>query len=219
MPIFRPLLLILMAYLSGSIPVAYLAAKMTKGIDIRHYGSGTVSGSMVYEHVSRWLVVVVGILDIAKAAVPTYLALLWNFGQGAAAVAGMAAVIGHNWPIYLGFKGGRGLSPFLGVLLVLFPWGGLWLLVFLAIGFVLKDSAPWALASIVSMPLLIWWLNGTGTLAWLVGAALVIILTKRLEANQRPLPLPGPERRRIVWMRLIFDRDMIDHDAWIHRRF
>ena len=56
MPIFRPFLLILLAYLSGSIPVAYLAAKMTNSIDIRHYGSGTVSGSMVYEHVSRWLV-------------------------------------------------------------------------------------------------------------------------------------------------------------------
>jgi glycerol-3-phosphate acyltransferase PlsY len=218
MQIWKTLLLILSSYLLGSIPVAFVAARGIKGIDIRRYGSGTVSGSMIFEHVNRWLVVPVGILDIAKAALPTYLGLLWGFGEAGAAAAGLAALVGHNWPVYLKFVGGRGISPFLGILLVLFPWGAVWLLAWLAIGYALKDSAPFALVSIASMPLLVWLLEDSSVLFWLIGVTLVVMLAKRLEANRRPLPPPGLERRRMLWMRLIYDRDMMDHQTWIHRQ-
>ncbi len=219
MPIHNTLLLILGAYLLGSIPTAFLAAQLARGIDIRHYGSGTVSGSMIYEHVSRWLVVPVGIFDVAKAALPAWVGIHWGFGEAGAVAAGLAAMIGHNWSVYLKFSGGRGLSTLLGTLLILFPWGDVWLLAFLAFGYALKDSAPWALTGIAGMPLLIWLLDGSSSLYWLIGITLVIVLVKRLEANRRPLPPPGRERRRIIWMRLIFDRDMMDHSAWIHRKF
>lgn len=215
---YQYLLLILAAYLLGSIPFAYLAAKFTRGIDIRRYGSGTVSGSMIYEHVYRWMVVPVGIMDVTKAALPTYLGLYWGFGEAGAAAAGLAAMIGHNWPVYLKFTGGRGISTFLGVLLVLFPYGDVWLLSFLAVGYVLKDSAPWALASILSLPLLIWRMDGSGTLYGLAGAGLIIMVAKRLEANRRPLPPPGSERGKVIRLRLIFDRDIADHQTWIHRK-
>lgn len=218
MRVYQTLLLILGAYLLGSIPFAYLTAKMTKGIDIRRYGSGTVSGSMVFEHVYRWMVVPVGILDVAKAALPAYLGLRWGFGETGAAAAGLAAMIGHNWPVYLKFTGGRGISAFMGALVVLFPWGDAWLLAFLATGYAFKESAPWALAGMMSMPLLVWQMEGSSTLYWLIGASLIIMVVKRLEANRRPLPPPGPERRQVIWLRLIFDRDMVDHQAWIHRQ-
>ncbi len=215
---FRPLLLVVFAYLLGSIPFAYLAGKITKGIDLRRYGSGTVSGSMVYEHVKRWLVVPVGIMDLSKAALPTYLGLRLGFGEGWAAAAGIAAMIGHNWPVYLGFTGGRGLSTILGILLVLFPWGDAWLLSFLALGFALKDSAPWALASLASMPLLVWLLGGSLTIYWMIAAMLAVMLLKRLEANRRPLPVDAAERRQVIWLRLVFDRDIGEHQAWIRRK-
>lgn len=213
------LILIVFAYLLGSIPTAYLAARWSKGIDIRHYGSGTVSGSMVYEHVHRWMVVPVGIIDLAKSALPTYLGLQLGYGELGAVAAGLAAMAGHNWPIYLGFTGGRGISTVLGMLFVLFPWGDIWLLTFLATGFLFGDSAPWALAGISSLPILIWLLNGSTNLYWLVGGILLLTLLKRLEANRRPLPAPGKERGRIIWLRLLFDRDIVEHDSWIHRRF
>jgi acyl phosphate:glycerol-3-phosphate acyltransferase len=212
------LLLIGLAYLLGSIPTAYLVSRWARGIDIRRYGSGTVSGSMVYEHVHRWLVVPVGLFDIFKAAFPTWLGLQLGYGEAGAAASGLAAVAGHNWPLFLKFTGGRGLGSYLGILLVLFPWGDVWLLVFLAIGFTLGDSAPWALAGIASMPVLIWYLDGSGALYWLIGAMLILTLVKRLEANRRPLPPPGPERRRVIWLRLIYDRDIPDHRLWIRRR-
>ena len=211
-------LLPILAYLLGSIPTAYLVGRWIKKIDLRRYGSGTVGGSMVYEHVGRWLVVPVGLFDIAKAAFPTWIGLQSSYGQSLAIVSGLAAAIGHDWPIFLGFHGGRGLGAFIGILLVLFPWGIAWLLGFLAVGFALGDSAPWALASLLSLPLLIWLINGAPALYLLALGMATITLFKRLEANRRPLPPPGVERRRMIVRRLIFDRDIADHHQWIRRK-
>lgn len=218
MPSYQWLLLILLAYLSGSIPFSFLAGKITRGIDLRRYGSGTVSGSMLYEHVSRWQIVPIGLLEIGKAAFPTYLALRLGFGETGAVAAGLAALVGHLWPVFLNFTGGRGISAILGVLVVLFPWGCVWLLSFLAVGYLLKDSAPLTLAGIASMPALFWRLDALRTMYWLIGFTLVIMLIKRLEANRRPLPEAEDERKRILWMRLIYDRDVMDHETWIQRK-
>jgi glycerol-3-phosphate acyltransferase PlsY len=216
-------LLVLGGYLLGSIPTAYLASRWLKKGDLRRYGSGTVSGSMVWEHVARWAIVPVGLFDLGKAALPTWLALRWELGPGVAAAAGLAAVAGHNWPLFLRFVGGRGLGSFLGVLLVLFPWGFPWMLAFLAVGWRLGDSAPWALAGILGLPLFSRLAVGpaAGTPAIvdpLSGAMLLLTLAKRLEANRRPLPPPGAERLRVVLRRLFLDRDIASHADWIRRR-
>ena len=210
-------LLVLGGYLLGSIPTAYLVTKWFAKRDIRQYGSGTVSGSMVYEHVARWAVVPVGLFDLAKAAFPAWLALTLGLGQSTAAAAGLAAVAGHNWPVFLRFTGGRGLGAYMGVLLAIFPWGFPWMLVFLAIGWRLGDSAPWALASLVTLPLFSYLLDGPDVVAPATGAMLLLTLAKRLEANRRPLPPPGPERRRVILRRLLFDRDIASHADWIRR--
>lgn len=211
-------LLILGAYLLGSIPTAYVVGRWLKNIDLRRYGSGTVSGSMVYEHVARWAVVPVGLFDMAKAALPAWLGLTLGLGMPAAAGAGLAALAGHNWPVYLGFAGGRGLGCFMGVLLVLFPWGFPWMLAFLAIGWLLGDSAPWALASLLTLPLFSYLIGGPDIVLWLSVGMVLLTLAKRLEANRRSLPPPGPERRRVVLRRLVLDRDIASHADWIQRR-
>jgi len=205
-------------YLLGSVPTAYLAGRWVKGIDLRQFGSGTISGSMVWEHVARWAVFPVGIFDIIKAALPTWLGVELGLGEFAATAAGLAAVIGHNWPIYLRFRGGRGLSPFMGVLLIIFPWGFPWMLVFLAVGYLLGDSAPWALASLVTLPLPAYWLGETTTVSMATGVMLCVTLAKRFEANGRPLPHSGSERRQVLLRRLIFDRDIASHTEWINRQ-
>ncbi|MGB8252939.1 MAG: glycerol-3-phosphate acyltransferase, partial [Anaerolineaceae bacterium] len=148
------LMIIVLGYLLGSIPSAYIIGHLLKGRDLRHYGSGTVSGSMVYEHVARWAVIPVGLFDVAKAALPAWLAMHLGLGEVVAVIGGLAAAVGHNWPIFLNFTGGRGISTFLGLLLVVFPWGIPWLLVPLAIGYLLKDSPPFALFSMGTLPLL-----------------------------------------------------------------
>jgi glycerol-3-phosphate acyltransferase PlsY len=215
--ILLALMLIIGGYLFGSIPTGYLAGKWIKGIDLRQYGSGTVSGSMVYEHISIWAVIPVGLFDIFKGALPTWLGIELGGGMVVAVLAGLAAVIGHNWPVYLNFTGGRGLSPFMGMLLVVFPWGVLWVLGALAIGFLLGDSAPVALLSLITLPVLVNLLDGSPVLHWAAAGMAVITLIKRLEANGRPLPAEASERQKVILLRLIFDRDIRSHTEWIRR--
>jgi glycerol-3-phosphate acyltransferase PlsY len=211
-------LLIVGGYLLGSIPTAYLVGRWIKDLDLRRYGSGTVSGSMVWEHVARWAVFPVGMFDMFKAALPAWLCLRLELGMPVAVVAGLAAVAGHNWPVFLRFTGGRGLGSFLGVLLVVFPWGFPWMLATLAIGWLLGDSAPWALVGLVTLPLWSQVVGGPEVVIPLAGGMLALTLGKRLEANRRPLPLPGPERRRVITLRLFFDRDIVSHSDWIRRK-
>jgi glycerol-3-phosphate acyltransferase PlsY len=214
----QTILLVIGGYLLGSIPSAYLAGKWVRGIDLRKYGSGTVSGSMVWEHVAKWALFPVGIFDVLKAAFPTWLGLELGLGEGAAVAAGLAALVGHNWPLYLGFTGGRGLSPFLGTLTVIFPWGFPWMLAFLAVGYLLGDSAPWALASLILLPVFNYFMEGPTIVNVAALVMVVITIAKRLEANRRPLPEEPAERRKVILRRIFFDRDIASHQEWINRK-
>ncbi len=215
--IVESVLLIVGAYLLGSIPTSYLAGRWMKGIDLRKYGSGTVSGSGIYEHVARWAIVPVGLFDLAKAALPAWLGLWLGLGMPIAAAAGLAAAIGHSWPVYLHFTGGRGMGCFLGILTPILPWGAAWLLGFMAVGWLLGDSAPFALVSLATLPLFAYLVHGPAVAIPLGGAMLLLTLVKRLEANRRPLPPRGPERWKVVWRRLVLDRDIRSHRDWLER--
>ena len=208
--------LLFAGYLAGSIPTAYLAGRWIKGIDLRNYGSGTVSASMVWEHVAKWAVVPVGLFDIFKGAFPTWLGLHLGLGEVAAMLCGFAAIIGHNWPIFLKFHGGRGYSPFLGELLVLFPWGVPITLAGLAIGNPLRSPAV-PLFVVMGLPIVSPYLNGSPTVLWLSAGMTVITIVKRLEANRRPLPTDPVERRNVILRRIFLDRDIQDHKSWIRR--
>jgi glycerol-3-phosphate acyltransferase PlsY len=208
--------LLIGSYLLGSIPTAYLFARWRKGIDLRQYGSGTVSGSMVWEHVARWGVVVVGLFDLGKAAFATWLGA--HISLPVAIAAGLAATIGHNWPIFLNFTGGRGLGCYMGMFLVIFPWGFPWMLGFLALGrLISRDSAPWALAALVGLPVFAWYMHQPPELIWATIIMLILALVKRVEANRRPLPADPAERRRVLLYRLLLDRDIRDWHTWVRR--
>lgn len=210
--------LIWIGYLLGSIPTAYLAGRLLRGVDLRQWGSRTVSGTAVYYHVARWAIFPVGLLDVLKAAIPTLGALSLGRPRGVAIAAGLAAVIGHNWPIWLGFHGGRGIGPFLGMLAVTFPAGALWILGALAIGRLLRATAILALLAIAGLPALVWLAGGPPEVAVGGLAMLGITVIKRLEANREPLPPDPTERRRVLWRRLWLDRDTASWEVWMFRR-
>jgi len=209
--------IIIIGYLLGSIPTAYLVGRVVRGIDLRRYGSGTVSGTSVYYHVGRPWILVVGVCDLAKGALPTWLALRLDLGLSIAVLAGLAAIVGHNWPIFLGFVGGRGLGSFLGVLMVIFPWGFPWLLFWLAVGRLTKVTPIGALLGLVSLPCVMS-LAGQPPAVILAAIAMIMLtVLKRLEANRLPLPAAPQARKRVLWRRLWLDRDVPSNEAWVYR--
>ena len=103
------------SYLIGSIPVGYVAARLMRGVDIRHQGSGMTGATNVLRLLGRGPFLVVMVLDAAKGYVPT-LVTWYIFGTHDLQVAaGIAAVLGHDFPVYIRFRGGRGVATSFGV--------------------------------------------------------------------------------------------------------
>jgi glycerol-3-phosphate acyltransferase PlsY len=213
----QSILLIISAYLLGSVSPTYLIGRWFGGKDLRDYGSGSLGGSMVWEHVGRWAVVPVILFDIFKAAVPVWLGLWLGLSMTVSAAAGLAAAIGPNWSIFFRFRGGRGMGTFGGVWLAIFPWGLAWMTLWLGIGWRLGDSAPFLLLSLLTIPILSYFLGGPEIVGQLSGAMILIALAKRLEANHRPLPPPGPERLKVLLRRALLDRDVASHEEWLQQ--
>lgn len=120
-------LAVLLGYFLGAVPSGWLIGK-AYGIDVRHYGSGRTGGANVFRSLGWGAAAFTGFMDVAKGALAVWLAR-WLFGSElAAALAGAAAVVGHNWPITLRFRGGAGgatagavlcaLSPTVGIVVV-----------------------------------------------------------------------------------------------------
>jgi glycerol-3-phosphate acyltransferase PlsY len=190
-------------YLMGSIPTAYLVARWRRGIDIRRTGSGNVGGSNLRATVGLGATIAVGLFDAAKGALPAGLGLWVVQEQKPAVLAGLAAVVGHNWSIWLGLQGGRGIATTLGLLLVTFPVGLLWVLVFLAFGAAIHQVPLLNGLGVLTLPLLSIWLGELAVITWMNVALVVLMIVKRLEANQGFEP-----RSRRVWLnRLLHDRD------------
>lgn len=137
MPLYTLVLFILLvSYLIGSIPTAYLAGKILKGIDIREVGSGNIGATNVFRAVGKTAGVGVLVIDILKGVIPVLLAARMspepyvNFLQIGA---GIAAICGHNWTFWLNFKGGKGVATTTGVLLTLAPLATLSAFIFFAL--------------------------------------------------------------------------------------
>jgi len=127
---YQVLALVVLAYLLGSIPSGLLAARFLKGPDPRSFGSGNLGTANVYRVLGRKAGALTLLGDVAKGALPVALARLtltslaaWQ-DTGVALVAA-AAVLGHVFPLYLGFKGGKAVATTFGVVAVVVPWAAL----------------------------------------------------------------------------------------------
>ncbi len=168
------ILSIIIGYLLGSIPTAYIVSRVRKGIDIRNIGSRNMGGANVMREIGAREGVFVGLIDIAKGAGAILIAQalnvseLWVFG------AGFAALVGHNFPVFAGFRGGRGSATIIGIFLVLAPKAILVALAVVAIPFFTTRKFMAALfIGFGLLPLFIWLLEGSLVL---VRYALVIDL-------------------------------------------
>jgi glycerol-3-phosphate acyltransferase PlsY len=200
LPDRRAAAIVAASYAIGAIPFSNLAARRLRGVDLRDVGSGTVSGTSLYRVAGFGPLAAAGILEVAKGAPGVRLA--GRDHPGVAALAGAAAVTGHNWSPYLKGAGGRGLSPALGVLLAGHWRGTVLLLSGMTFGRLLHRTALGSFAAQVSLvPVLAATDGPDGALA---GAAVVApMLIKRVMGNA---PATG-DRRRVWITRLLVDRD------------
>jgi glycerol-3-phosphate acyltransferase PlsY len=187
------------SYLAGSLPWSQLAARR-RGVDLRRFGTGTVSGTALYRVAGFAPLAVAGSLDVAKGAVGPLAAT--SRRPGLAAAAASAAVAGHNWSPFLGFAGGRGVAPALGGLLAGAPAGAAVLLGGLVAGRLRKQTGLGCFAAYVALVPAVRRLHGRSA-AVLAGAVMAPLLVKRILGN-RP---PEVWDRRTVISRMIFDRD------------
>jgi glycerol-3-phosphate acyltransferase PlsY len=115
-------LIIISCYLLGSIPFGYIVGKLFKKIDIRELGSGNIGATNVFRILGPSLAFVVLIGDIGKGILSIYLVHFLNIDNSLiSTIAGLAVICGHDWSLFLGFKGGKGIATTFGVVFVLNP--------------------------------------------------------------------------------------------------
>lgn len=119
------LVMVPVSYLLGSIPFGLIAGKLIKRVDIRSYGSGTTGMTNVLRTVGTRAAAVVLMLDMGKAMLAVLIARILFDSRGAEVAAALTVLLGHNWPIFVSFRGGRGTASGWGGLLILSPIAGL----------------------------------------------------------------------------------------------
>lgn len=179
-PAWDTVILAAAGFLTGSIPVGFLIAR-SRGVNIRQVGSGNIGATNALRAIGTGWGIFVGILDALKGAVPAFLAVLFTPLPG---IVGAAAIVGHIFSPWLGFKGGKGVATTLGVFLVLAPIPALtavfiWIVLFLSVGYVSVASV----FSLASLPVFIFlWARlhpEISVLAAAAGCALIVAWTHR----------------------------------------
>ncbi|MCL2010380.1 MAG: glycerol-3-phosphate 1-O-acyltransferase PlsY [Synergistaceae bacterium] len=162
------MLCVIVSYLIGSFPTGYIVTRVVKGMDIRDAGSRGTGATNVRRVMGHGWGVFVAVIDMLKGA----LAVLVTGAAGMSALtaswllslAGLAAVIGHNYPVWLKFKGGKGVSTTFGAMFFLYPYesfaitllsGAIWYAVMTSTRYVSLAS----MTSLLSMPLFFWMLD------------------------------------------------------------
>ena len=135
----RLLIAAVVAYLIGAIPVGYWVIRLTQGKDIRSVGSGRTGGTNAIRAGGSWAGIATGAGDILKGFLAVAIARL-IVGDAVAnhamaeIVGGVAVVLGHNWSVFMGFRGGAGTTPNIGASIAIWPLSALWLIPLLPIG-------------------------------------------------------------------------------------
>ncbi len=171
-------------YLIGSVPFGLVLTRLAGLGDIRKLGSGNIGATNVMRTGRKGLAAATLLLDAGKGAAAVF--ALGPWGVDAGLVAGLACVLGHNFPLWLGFKGGKGVATSLGVLLAAaWPVGVLACLTWLVVAWAFRFSSLAALVSLAAAPLFAWWIAGWHTAV--MAAALAALSLARHHANIRKL--------------------------------
>lgn len=167
---------IVLAYLAGSVPFAYLLARR-RGVDVRTAGSGNVGAANVLRTTGPWRGVIVVALDMSKGIAAVAIAQLMAGGTALLAISGAAAIVGHIYPVWLRFHGGKGVAVAAGVFTVLSPVAtGAAALLFLVIVWSTRYVSLASIAATVALPPAAWMLGSPAAVVLAAGGSALLIL-------------------------------------------
>jgi glycerol-3-phosphate acyltransferase PlsY len=211
------------AYLLGSIPAAYLGVKWFKGGDIRKLGTGNVGSANVARTTSKLLAVPVALFDMGKGALAFWIAGQLGLSVGQQMAIGLIAIAGHNWSVFIGFRGGKGMVTTLGVVIAISPLMGLIVLLMAYVPGLIRQMAVGVCVTLISLPLWSWfaadWLGIHEKLPVTIGLVFIALMgfAKRLIGPRVGLSRNVPVVE-LLKNRFLFDRDILDRKAWIDRK-
>lgn len=166
---------LVLGYVLGSIPSGWLAGRWLKGIDLRELGSGSTGATNVLRQVGKGPALIVFLIDVGKGAAAVLIARALGLGDWIQVLAGLTALAGHIWPVWLGFKGGKAVATGLGLFLGLaWPVGLASFGVFLAVFSLSRYVSLASVLAAISLPLLM--AAGTSSNANLVVALVAMLL-------------------------------------------
>ena len=207
--IIKEIFAIIIGYLLGSIPSAYIAARLATGKDIRQMGGGNVGGLNVHREVGAWPAFAVGIVDLSKGTAAVAIAYwLLDLSPVFVLLAGLAAVIGHNWMVWLKFSGGKGMGVTIGALAVLLPVYGYWpgLLIFFGIILIpyviTRNIAISMCIALVALPFITWLGMNSG-----IGTIMAVILGLAIGVKFLPTA-------KASWVKADSKKDEFFFDHW-----
>jgi glycerol-3-phosphate acyltransferase PlsY len=171
-------LAIICAYLIGSFPSAYIVARLRKGIDIREVGSRNMGAMNVFYKIGFWSGLLVLAMDIGKGAGAVALARWLGVPMIAQFFAGAAVVVGHGFPVFLKFRGGKGGATVIGILAFLMPWGIPFYLAIFGLGLLLTHYATLSYSvAFLCFPFVAWLkYHSLELVAFYIGILLLIII-------------------------------------------
>ncbi|OGO01202.1 MAG: hypothetical protein A2Y90_06780 [Chloroflexi bacterium RBG_13_52_12] len=198
--VYQIIAAIIIGYLLGSIPFGYLIPRLVKGIDIREKGSGNVGALAVWREVNPFFGIIALAADAGKGVLTIYTARWLGLDTLWICIAGFAAVAGHNWPVFLKFRGGKGAATIMGILLAFMPLQfviGLGIAVLVIIA---TSNVRLGLIGLACIPLIAWLFHKPAEFIYYPLALIVFLIVYTL------IGLKGEVARRGEKNNLIMDR-------------
>jgi len=204
---------LLLAYLLGSLSGSLLLGRL-RGVDIRTQGSGNAGGTNAFRTQGWRFALCVAVIDVLKGVVAACLGFFWIIdstlsNETQALTCGMAAVLGHVWPVFFGFRGGKGAATLVGAVgfivpLLIAPLLGVWLLLLTATGYVGLSTV----CAAISLPLFGWWLRpgDQPLLAFGIASAVLLVFTHRANLARLHAGTEHRFQRVRVWARWLRTR-------------
>jgi len=209
-------------YIVGSLPFSHLAARLSRGIDLRYCGTGQVGAGNLYRVASKRIGIAAITFDFFKGLMMVWLAQSLGMDIAQQITTGLAVVIGHNWSVFIRFHGGRGIISAIGMVFILplinvtsFWWPCIFFGILATGTYILRSSPLPVFLGILSLPIASACAQEPLPVTLSFLALFLVVILKRLTAPSSA-EAATISKKALFLRRLLFDRDIEDNITWMY---